>query len=252
MKKLFTKIVSLTIIFGLLLSSSPLIYLAPAYAKCDSDDQECKDKKKAKQGCKDADDADACKMERKSAQDRIAEAQKQKQAGIAPVVSPEETDDALEAGDIAWGKCKEAGGDDDSCKVKAQEAYLRVEKDHPVDPTTKQQHIVRDLLRTGWLKQAGGSEGLSWEEAERIRKESDLASNLTFKNTSDEDEFNQRVREFAQQKGIDNPNDPTLQNYANQLWEQAKQEGKLETNLTIEQAEALAGQRAKTELVTEH
>jgi len=183
MKKLLTKIISLVIIFSLLFSTSPFIYTT--YGKCDSDDTECKQKKAAKKSCSSADDVGACRNTKTEAQRQLGEEQARRQAQMHPVAT-EETDPEA-AGDNAWTSCASTcdtndKGCYDQCRGRAQEAYLEVEKDHPVDPFTKQQHVVRDTLRDTALKTSiEQSKTLTQEQAERIRQESDLAATPVLK-----------------------------------------------------------------------
>lgn len=184
MRKSFVKVISLILIFSLALSSSPLVYYT--YGKCDPDDVQCKQKKKAKKKCKDADNVDQCRAEKKEAQRQLSEEKARQQADMQPETDPQA------AGDKAWATCKQEGGDDTHCREKAEKAYLEVEKQHPVDDFTKQQHIARDTLRKTALEEAGGSEALTWEQAERIRQESNLATAPLLKAEYQKD-FNQAL-----------------------------------------------------------
>jgi len=201
MKKVLTKIICLLVIFSLLFSSSP--FILSVSGKCDDDDTKCKLKKQADKKCKDADNVDGCKMERKTAQDKLNDIAQQKQAGMAPVVSPKETDPE-KAGDTAWASCASAcdtndRGCYDQCRGRAEQSYLEVEKDHPVDPFTKEQHIVRDALRDTALRSSieqGGA--LTYEQAERIRQESDLAAKAEPKPEFREQFANQVIQQYGQ------------------------------------------------------
>lgn len=183
MKKLLTKIISLVIIFSLLFSTSPFIYTT--YGKCDSDDTECKQKKAAKKSCSSADDVGACRNTKTEAQRQLGEEQARRQAQMHPVAT-EETDPEA-AGDNAWTSCASTcdtndKGCYDQCRGRAEKAYLEVEKDHPVDPFTKQQHVVRDTLRDTALKTSiEQGKTLTQEQAGRIRQESDLAATPVLK-----------------------------------------------------------------------
>lgn len=191
MKKKLTQIISLTLVLSLLFSSSPLFY--QVYGKCDDDDVQCKLKKKAKKGCSQADDVRDCQEKRAEAQRKIGEERASRQAGTQPAA---ETTNPEIAGDLVWNACKQSGGSDDDCGAKARDTYLKVEKSNPVDPFTKQQHLARDRLRTAALRAAGGSEALSWKQAERIRQESDLATAPLLK-AEHQDTFDQALTNQA-------------------------------------------------------
>ncbi|MCJ7792462.1 MAG: hypothetical protein MUP45_00570, partial [Candidatus Marinimicrobia bacterium] len=194
MRKTLIKITSLILIFSLLLSSSPSIFLG--YGKCDPDDTDCKLKKEAKKSCSSADDVESCREGRQRAQEELNKQKVQKQTAI--VATQTEITDPQEAGDLTWNACKEGGGNDAACRSRAERAYLEVEKVHPVNAATKEAHIIRDTLRKTALETAGGSEALTAEQAERIRRESDIASNPVLKKEYKEDFYNQLLNRYGQ------------------------------------------------------
>ncbi|MCJ7761427.1 hypothetical protein MUP59_09860, partial [Candidatus Bathyarchaeota archaeon] len=74
-----------------------------------------------------------------------------------------------------------------------------MEKAHPVDPFTKEQHVVRDTLRDTALKSSiEQGEALTQEQAERIRQESDLAARAEPKPEFREQFANQVIQQYGQ------------------------------------------------------